>query len=278
MALIVSVAVFLLGVVGSAMARQLADEFKAWNPAVVRRLIRRAVARLPERQQARFREEWYSHVNEIPGEIGKLITAFGFLFAARKMGATLASTESRPFASTVKRSIDLVAGSALLLFTAPVLATISLAVMIEMGGPVVSYKWRAGLGGKLFKEYSFRLPRALASRGNSSLTPVGHLLRKFSLETLPMLFNLVGGNLALVGPRAEAPEVTLEKSRIIPAYTERLRVKPGITGWAQVNMEGRVDDPVEELAYDRYYIRNRTIKLDLLILYRTLLAILPGAR
>lgn len=95
MALITGIAVFLGGVIAATMSQQLADEFKAWMPWIVRRLIQRAVGRLPENQRERFEEEWQSHLDEVPGEIGKLCVALGFLSAARKMSSILTTGHQR---------------------------------------------------------------------------------------------------------------------------------------------------------------------------------------
>src|ERR1035438_5164942 len=116
MGLIVGLTVFVTGILGTALARQFADEFKAWTPWVIDRLVRKAVARLPENQRERFEEEWRSHINEIPGEIGKFVVALGFVSAARKMSLMLNTGHNRILVGDIlKRAVDVTVGAAFLI-------------------------------------------------------------------------------------------------------------------------------------------------------------------
>jgi lipopolysaccharide/colanic/teichoic acid biosynthesis glycosyltransferase len=109
---------------------------------------------------------------------------------------------------------------------------------------------------------------------HGQITRVGALLRRFRLDELPQLLNVVKGDVYLVGPRPERPRSAKERAKLIPGYEKRLQVKPGITGWAQIHYPYR--NATEKLKYDLYYIQHRSLWLDLVILLRTFLPVLRG--
>jgi len=111
---------------------------------------------------------------------------------------------------------------------------------------------------------------------DNRITPVGRWIRKWSIDELPQLFNVLVGHMSFIGPRPERPEFVSELQKQIPYYMERLAVKPGITGWAQVRYRygSTVEDAVEKLQYDLYYIKNLSLFLDLLIVLNTVQVVL----
>jgi lipopolysaccharide/colanic/teichoic acid biosynthesis glycosyltransferase len=121
-----------------------------------------------------------------------------------------------------------------------------------------------------------------AANGDSRVTRVGNIIRKFRIDELPQLFNVLRGDMSFVGPRPERPFFVDQLAKAIPFYGERHSVKPGITGWAQVNYPygASIEDAKQKLAYDLYYVKNRTLFLDLVILVHTVRVILfsEGAR
>ncbi|MDB5495140.1 MAG: pssZ [Phenylobacterium sp.] len=182
--------------------------------------------------------------------------------------------------SRAKRSFDLVMASSLILLLAPALLLIGTAIFLESGGPIFFRQSRGGLGGRLFTILKFRtmLPAdgqgGWTQRGDARVTRLGGFLRRTSLDELPQLFNVVMGDMSLVGPRPHAAEMDTEYAALILEYPERLRVRPGITGLAQVSdlrgTVGHVDDMRQRVAADARYIESWSLGLDLFILARTI--------
>jgi exopolysaccharide biosynthesis polyprenyl glycosylphosphotransferase len=180
----------------------------------------------------------------------------------------------------IKRLLDLV----LLLFALPffllILVPVALAIKLESPGPVFYRQVRCGRAGDLFMIYKFRTMVAhaehdgkarWASKGDPRITRVGQFLRKARLDELPQLFNVFRGEMSIIGPRPERPEFVEQLEEVIPFYRMRHLVKPGLTGWAQINYDygNTVDDALVKLQYDFYYVRYWSIWLDLYILFRT---------
>ena len=180
----------------------------------------------------------------------------------------------------IKRLLDLI----LLLFALPVFLLIflpvALAIKLESPGPVFYRQVRCGRAGDLFMIYKFRTmvthaendgKARWASKGDPRITRVGHFLRKARLDELPQLFNVFRGEMSIIGPRPERPEFVEQLEKAIPFYRMRHLVKPGLTGWAQINYDygNTVDDALVKLQYDFYYVRYWSIWLDLYILFRT---------
>ena len=174
----------------------------------------------------------------------------------------------------MNRPLDLALAGVLLVVTAPLLALAALAIKLESRGPVVYSKRRVGKDGCAFELLKLRtmVPGAESMgagiyvlEGDPRITRVGRLLRRFSLDELPNLINVVRGELAIVGPR---PTVQEQVDRYTERQRRRLEVKPGITGWAQIN--GRTSLPwPERIELDVWYVEHRSLRLDLDILART---------
>jgi len=189
----------------------------------------------------------------------------------------------------IKRGIDLVASLLLLAVTWPFMIFTAIAIKIEDGitAPVIYKQVRVGKSGKPFNIYKFRSMRVDAESGNkpqwasandSRITKVGSIIRLLRLDELPQLLNVVLGDMSFVGPRPERPEFVASLSEKIPYYNERHRVKPGVTGWAQLNYPyGASDkDSMEKLQFDLYYTKNHSLMLDLMILLQTVEIVLFG--
>lgn len=175
-------------------------------------------------------------------------------------------------------------------FTWPIILVTALLIYIEDGhkkGGTIFYKQtRVGMDGNLFEIIKFRSMRTdaekdgaqWASKSDSRVTRIGHALRKYRIDELPQLFNVFKGEMDFVGPRPERPEFVKELIKEIPYYNHRHNVKPGLTGWAQLNYPygSSVNDSLEKLKFDLYYIKRRSILLDLLILVRTIEIVLFG--
>jgi lipopolysaccharide/colanic/teichoic acid biosynthesis glycosyltransferase len=179
-----------------------------------------------------------------------------------------------PQASRAGRALDIAISLAVLAVTAPVLALAALAIRLESRGPVLYRQRRVGLGGEPFDLWKLRtmVPQAetmgagvYVLEGDPRITRTGRLLRRFSLDELPNLVNVLKGDMAVVGPR---PTVQEQVDRYTERQRRRLEVKPGITGWAQVN--GRTSLPwPERIELDVWYVEHRSLRLDLKILAKT---------
>ena len=187
----------------------------------------------------------------------------------------------------LKRLFDIGASAVALILCAPLLALIALVIWIEDGRPVLFSQRRVGREGRRFDVLKFRTMRPRSSeqdediytrKDDPRITRVGHWLRKLHLDELPQLWNVFKGDLSLIGPRAEWTECAERYEQAIPFYHFRHLVKPGITGWAQVNYPyGESDqDAVKKLQYDLYYIRHYSLKLDAMIVLKTVYTMLFG--
>jgi lipopolysaccharide/colanic/teichoic acid biosynthesis glycosyltransferase len=182
----------------------------------------------------------------------------------------------------IRRLLDIAVAAALLVLTAPLLAAAMVAIRLESPGPALYRQRRIGRDGRPFDVLKLRtmvdgaehLGAGLAVNENDSrITRVGALLRRTSLDELPNLVNVLRGDMSLIGPR---PTVPIQVQRYTPRQRRRLEVRPGITGWAQVN--GRAALPwSERIELDLHYIEHRSLALDLRILWRTLAIVLGGS-
>ncbi|HEX7046961.1 MAG TPA: TIGR03013 family XrtA/PEP-CTERM system glycosyltransferase [Gammaproteobacteria bacterium] len=187
----------------------------------------------------------------------------------------------------LKRTFDLVAATLIVLPAAPLMLMCAFAIRIEDGGAVLFRQTRVGKNGREFRLVKFRSMREdaesdgvarWARRDDNRVTRVGRFLRKTRLDELPQLFNVIGGDMSLVGPRPERPEFVHELVRQIPYYEQRHAMRPGITGWAQLSYPygASTRDALEKLKYDLYYIKNYSFAFDVAILLRTVEVVLFG--
>lgn len=192
-----------------------------------------------------------------------------------------------PAQEYVKRAFDIVNSALLLLVTAPVMLFTAIWIKLEDGGPVFFTQVRVGQNGKLFKVIKFRSMRVdaegdgkarWAQQNDSRVTKLGGFIRKVRIDELPQVFNVLRGDMSFVGPRPERPEFVEQLSKNIPYFSERHRVKPGITGWAQIRYPygASESDAMEKLQYDLYYAKNHNLFLDLTVLLHTAEVILFG--
>lgn len=189
----------------------------------------------------------------------------------------------------IKRMTDLVASLVILLLTWPIMLVIAIAIKMEDGvtAPVLYRQTRVGYRGEVFDTLKFRSMRedaeadgqaVWAEENDERVTRVGKYLRKFHLDELPQTFNVIRGQMSIVGPRPERPAFVEQLSVSIPYYAERHSVKPGVTGWAQLRYAygSSEEDALEKLQYDLYYVKNHTFLLDALIMLQTVEVVLWG--
>ena len=182
-----------------------------------------------------------------------------------------------------QRIFDIILSAVGLVISLPFIAVLGLAIKLETPGPIFYVQERVGKGGRLFKVVKLRSmvndaekngPQ-WAKKDDPRVTKVGRFIRKTRIDELPQFFNVLRGDMSIIGPRPERPEFVIEFNESIPGFIERLCVKPGLTGWAQVN--GGYDiTPAEKLELDLFYIENRSLKLDIAILFKTIRVLVTG--
>ena len=184
------------------------------------------------------------------------------------------------------RMFNSVLAAVLLVVTFPVLLLCMLLIRLMSSGPAIFTQTRMGFGGRTFKIYKLRTMvldaekngAVWARENDDRIIPMGRFFRKSRLDELPQLWNVLKGDMNMIGPRPERPEFFEPLSAKIPGYRDRLRVKPGITGWAQIHAGYAAceDSSKQKHEYDMYYIRNRSFGLDTQILLKTVTVVATG--
>ena len=187
----------------------------------------------------------------------------------------------------LKRTLDLAAGIAGLVLALPIMALVAFAILVDSKGPVIYRQTRVGRMDRCFDVLKFRSMRVNAEQNNGAqwavkndprVTRVGGFLRKYRLDELPQFLNVVRGDMSFVGPRPERPCFVEELRKQIPYYDERHSVRPGITGWAQVQYSygASVEDAFKKLEYDLFYLKNTSVSFDMAIILKTVKIVISG--
>jgi exopolysaccharide biosynthesis polyprenyl glycosylphosphotransferase len=185
----------------------------------------------------------------------------------------------------LKRIFDIVVSLIILLISSPVIVIASLAIKLESKGPIFFKQERCGLNNKTFRIIKFRsmvhdaekkTGPVWSQKGDPRITRVGKIIRKLRIDEIPQMVNVLRGEMSLVGPRPERPFFVEKLSEQIPYYKRRLKVRPGITGWAQVKhkYDESIDDVKIKLRYDLFYIENMSLRMDFKILFRTIFVVM----
>lgn len=187
----------------------------------------------------------------------------------------------------MKRIEDIILSSILLTLLFPLLIAVAILIKMDSKGPVLFAQDRVGGGKKEYMMHKFRsmvqdaeklTGPVWAGDNDNRITRVGRVIRKYRIDELPQLWEVLIGTMSLVGPRPERKYFTDQLEKEIPFYTQRFNVKPGLTGWAQVCYDygATVEDAVEKLNYDLFYIKNMSFALDVVILLKTVKIVLFG--
>jgi exopolysaccharide biosynthesis polyprenyl glycosylphosphotransferase len=187
---------------------------------------------------------------------------------------------SEAFSEMLKRGIDILGGLVGMILLIILFPFVAIAILIESRRPILYKQVRMGRGGELYNIYKFRTmwqdaepdgQPQWAEENDRRATKVGLLLRKTHIDEIPQFYNVLQGEMSLVGPRAERPELVEWFQKHVPFYRARLLVRPGMTGWAQVNQQyaSTIDETIEKLEYDLYYIMHRNIAMDIRIIIQT---------
>jgi exopolysaccharide biosynthesis polyprenyl glycosylphosphotransferase len=183
----------------------------------------------------------------------------------------------------VKRGMDILFSAIGLIVASPLMLVLAIVIKLTSRGPMLFRQERVGLRGRHFEVYKFRTMidnaeaetgPVVATRGDDRCTPVGRVMRRLSLDELPQLYNVLRGDMSLVGPRPMRPFLVERYSGEVPRYLERHQVRPGITGWAEVNDLRGAAPVVDRAMYDIYYVENWSLVLDLKILVLTIVRLL----
>jgi exopolysaccharide biosynthesis polyprenyl glycosylphosphotransferase len=242
----------------------------------------RALDRLLEAPSGRFKVVGLAHFFE---------HAFGRVPVAQLTPGWFMSIlhlRQKPYTRFAKRSFDVLGAAVGLLFAAPVMAVVAL-LLRATGGPVIYRQTRVGEGGKLFTMYKFRTMRVdaeeggrprFASESDPRVTRLGRVLRTTHLDELPQLWDVLTGDMSIVGPRPERPEFAPMLAEAIPYFSRRLLIKPGVTGWAQLRSDYASDaeGAATKLSYDLWYLRHRNLLVDAAICAKTFTSVIlrPG--
>jgi len=184
------------------------------------------------------------------------------------------------FYEIVKRALDILGGLFGMLILITIFPFVGLAILFDSGLPIFYWQTRLGKSGRPYQMVKFRTMRQdaeadgkprWAKEDDERATRVGRFLRKTHIDEVPQFFNVLRGDMSLVGPRSERPELVDHFRKYVPFYRARLLVKPGITGWAQINYSyaATIEETIIKLEYDLYYIKHRNLLLDLIIMIRT---------
>jgi lipopolysaccharide/colanic/teichoic acid biosynthesis glycosyltransferase len=305
MGLIWGAALFVFGVAGAIIipvtARVVGDDVREWLPWITKRLVERAVSRLPEQERDRFEEEWWGHINELPGNLAKVHAAWGCLSASKAINHIALSGDTTgldSIAKVIQRVEDVTISLFVLSLTLPLILTISIWIKLDSRGPVLLKQKRRGANNMPFDllkfrsmhvEYSDGVNHQLTRVGDRRITRVGKFLRMTGLDGLPQLMNVLRGELSLVGPQPlplDAGAASVSYARAISEFRPlrswaRTSVKPGITGWARVNGWRGEATTIEEIKrrveHDLYYLKYWSLTFNLLILVRTVFYVISRA-
>jgi exopolysaccharide biosynthesis polyprenyl glycosylphosphotransferase len=186
-----------------------------------------------------------------------------------------------------KRIVDIWVSFFVLIIFSPIWILVALLIKLESRGPVFYRQERVGKDGRIFLIYKFRsmvqdaekrTGPVWAGKDDPRVTRIGKIIRKLRIDEIPQFINVLDGDMSLVGPRPERPFFVEKFKKELPLYDRRLKVRPGITGWAQVNggYDMSIDDVKKKLQYDLFYIENMSLRLDLRILFNTVFVVLTG--
>jgi len=193
---------------------------------------------------------------------------------------------STRLATALKRSLDLACAFALLILAAPLMSLAAAAIALSDGFPLLYSQERVGKGGRTYRLWKFRSMRrdaeaagaVWATARDPRVLPVGRILRRSRIDELPQLWNVLRGEMSLVGPRPERPVFVGELKRRYPMFALRENVRPGISGWAQLKYRygSTIEEQGRKLEYDLYYVKNSSVFLDLVCLFHTARVVLTG--
>lgn len=289
---------WLFVLIAAAAINILTAELFDWLPWIAERIVKRSSHRLPPNVSERYLDEWLGELDALPGKhISPVIFAIRVRAGARSVGREVSPATAIPVRRLrIKYGFDRALALALLIVLAPLILCAAIAVRLSSPGPAFSRERRVGYDGKAFDSYTFRSARVVSgaeSRAGDGTTlafllgcdialigvesaerstPVGRFLQYTALDELPQLFNVLLGDISMVGPRAGLPQFAALFSEALMSRNRR-HVKSGITGWAQVHGLRERTSFAERVEWDNYYVAHRSLRLDLKVLFLTVAAL-----
>ena len=255
----------------------IAQELFGWIDHLAKWLVRRNAKCVPSHLRARCEEEWLSNLNDIPGRVTKLLFAIDTFRASNKISHDYFLPNTSYWVPLFIRILDIIFAIISIVILAPVLLAVSAAIKISGKGPIFFRQETVGRYNSKIILQRFRTmhcdsenvkPRN--STKDPRITRIGFILRKLSLDDLPLYINVLKGDMSIVGPRPERPVFIQEFRKNIPKYMLRHTMKAGITGWAQINGWRGNTDIGKRVEHDLYYIENWSLSLDIKILWLTI--------
>jgi len=272
--------VTLAAILLSILLALLSDELLSWGPRLATWLVRRSVKRVPPHLRERLLEEWLADINECPGKISKLFVALDTHRAAYLIRHHFRLPNISCWSALSVRLFDVFGSIFTLVYTAPPIILVIISILIETKGrgPIFWRALRIGLDGQQFYVIRFATLSAPSNNhdkgvenNNRQMTKTGKIIHALHIDELPQLFNVLKGEMSFVGPRPEKPEYVATATKCVDNYSERFRVRPGLTGHAQINhpFGQSVDDIRKKHNLDLEYIRHYSLILNLSLMART---------
>lgn len=261
MEIFLMIALSILTLLGAALSNIISDEFRAWQPRMVRALLNCAVALMPASERERWSEEWAGYCEDIPGKVGQMVAAFGLIVAAWKI-----SSPNRGVL-TAKRMIDVALSFAAIWIAAPLLLITAMLIRLTSDGPIFLSDRIVGANGKVFRALRFRTYTFVDGQARS--TAIGRLLRRTSLAELPLLINVVKGDMSFVGPMPRSERAAAAFEAYDPDASEALnRIRPGMLPihdeWMRPGVS-RAEVAQRRLAREKAYADKPSLKVDFLV-------------
>lgn len=245
----------------------LTEETLGWMPHFAKWLIRQNAKRVPTHLIDRCEEEWLAHLDQIPGRVSKLLFSIDSYRASFKISHEHFAPNVSYWVPFFLRIIDFSYAFVFLIMSLPILILVSFLLIIKNSKePLLTRQLRVGKNNKNFELIKFR----------TDSSRIGYLIRKFGLNELPQIFNVLKGELSFVGPSPETPERIRRIEQVVPDYSKRHFVRPGLTGWAQIKHPygSSIKNVKERLFYDLCYVKNLSPLLNLMIILVTFRAVL----
>lgn len=248
----------------------LLDEFLQWSTVLATLLIKLSTQGLPEKLRERLQEEWLGELEAYPGKLSKLLFALDTFRAAYRIDHNLRLSGTSILAPLVVRLYDITVSLVLLILVFPNILIVFIALKLVRRGSILNRQVVVGRDGKLITCLRFRSvnPRNTNSRRAIDKPRLEMFLYKVRLDELPLLFNVLRGDMSYVGPRPMSPDQFAAALQKIPGYEKRLLVRPGITGLAQINPDSYYNLE-KSLAYDLLYLKQYGLSTNLRVMFRT---------
>ena len=252
------------------------DELLGWSHRLAAWLVRRSARRAPTHMMERLEEEWLAHMEALPTRLSRILFAADCVRAAYVLSQRDRLPTSSPVVPLLIRAFDIATSALFLVVSLPLLVLFALAVRIESNGVVFARQACVGRDGRIFYRLRFRCNGAVNTESGRpvGLTRTGRFLRRTAFEELPQFINVLSGAMSFVGPATMRPDTCAKLVASDRRFADRFKVRPGLTGVAQIRDRAAILDPEQELAHDLYFVRHYSVCLTLKIWVLTIWTVL----